>query len=164
MSPEEIIKWDIKADSTTEYVPAGKNGLAKSGGELYADDLGSCIGVGIYDENREEGYLSHLGTVNRDKSNVMGQIQIFLGTIPELDNPEITVTGGSYPDQEDNIDRDFEDSALRDTYHTGGLKTVITRILEDEFSTQAHFEHTSNQSTALYVNSNTGIETEFSEL
>lgn len=164
MSADDFFEWDMVADNTQEYVPIDKNGVSRNGGEVYADDLGVCIGVGIYDESRNEGYLSHLGTVSRKKEDLMTQVNLFLESLPELENPTVVVTGGSYPSVTDDVDTDFGDSDLEDTYHIGGLKAAVTRIMEQEFDTQATFEQAGEQSKALYVNSDTGIRTESSEL
>ena len=164
MNPDDFLGWDVRADKSQKYLPKDENGISTNSGEIYANDLGECIGLGIYDESRNEGYLSHLGTIGREKDDVMTQIMMLLESLPELEDPEILITGGSYPDINDNVETNFGDSGLRDTYHIGGLKTAIKRIMEQEFQTKPKFEQGGEKSTALYVDSNDGIKTEPSEM
>jgi len=44
VAPDDELGWDILAENSREYVPAGNNGLLETG-ELYSDDVGCCIAV-----------------------------------------------------------------------------------------------------------------------
>lgn len=158
MDPDDELGWDILAENSREYVPAGNNGLLETG-ELYSDDVGCCIAVGVYDEENKEGYLSHLDTVSRSKEDFMAQVNEFLAMTPEIDEPEIVVTGGSYPAPEDSMITDFADGITERTYHIEGLKKVITRALEEKFSVEPTYEFRGKDKTHISINDNEGIQT-----
>jgi hypothetical protein len=155
---EDYFNWDFSADEGEElYVPSGSIGLAEDG-TVFADDIGSCVGIGIYDPEREVGYLSHLDTVSRDREDFMGQLNVFMELVPEIENPEVVLAGGAQPDVLDDIDSDFEDPTARDTYHVGGLKNTTARILTQTFSGNIEVDYPADQDTELYVESQKGIE------
>lgn len=154
----DYFDWDVSSDEEGEevYVPSGSNGVARDG-TVFADDIGSCVGIGIYDPEREIGYLSHLDTVSRDKEDYVSQLNVFMELVPELENPEVVLVGGAHPDVADDIDTDFKDPTSRDTYHVGGLKNTTARILNQTFSGDIEIDYPSDQDTELYVDSQNGI-------
>jgi len=155
---DDYFSWDILSDQGNEvYVPQGSNGIAQEG-TVYADDIGCCIGIGIYDSEEEIGYLSHLDTVTRDKEDYIGQLNVFLEILPELETPEIVLVGGANPDVKDTIDSDFADPTARETYHIGGLKNTTARILDESFETEIEIDYPGDKDTELYVDSQEGIE------
>lgn len=156
---DEFFQWDVVADGSHEYVPSNDNGMVEDG-EIYADDLGVCVGLAVYDTETDTGYMSHLGTVGRVHDDFFSQVQEFLGMMPEIEDPELAVVGGGYPDVSDTVDTDLSDNTTVETYKVGGLKTAAARLLEENFDTEAEFHHAGKKDTELYINSEQGIEVE----
>jgi len=153
------LEWDVIGDEEPGYVGPGENGFTEKE-EVYADDLGTCVAAGLYDTDNGHAYLSHLGTVSRDREDIMMQFQSFLILMPELEEPDIVVTGGGYPEKTRQIDADFYDNCAEATFKTGGIKTVITRLLEEEFDTEARYDFTGRDDAALYADSSDGLSIE----
>lgn len=153
----EDLGWDVVAEGESKYVDVGENGVMRSG-EIWADNLNTCIGIGIYDEATGEGYLSHIDTIAREDEDVIAQVQEFLINLPDLEEPQAVLTGGAYPDPEDEVDTDLGDNALKETYRIGGLKTSIKRILEQEVTTHVDYQLSTKDNTSLNIDPD-GIET-----
>lgn len=154
----DYFEWDFSCGKGEEvYVPLGSNGVAEDG-TVFADDIGCCIGIGIYDPDNEAGYFSHLDTVRRSKEDYISQLNVFMELLPELENPEIVLVGRANPDVRDTIDPDFNDPTAIDTYHIGGLKNTTARILDQSFENSVEIDHPVDRNTELYIDSQEGIE------
>lgn len=154
---DDYFSWDLISDDGEElYVPQGSNAMVRDG-TIFADDIGCCIGIGIYDSENEVGYLSHLDTVRRDKEDYMAQLNVFMEIMPELNHPEVLLVGGAQPDVRDTIDADFADSTAMDTYHVGGLKNTTARILNESYLGEVEIDHPADQDTELYIDSQEGM-------
>lgn len=154
---EDYFEWDVAAEEEAAYVEANENGYVHDG-SLYADDIGSCIAVGVYEPETNEAYLSHLRTLGRMTEDFTSQISVFLDLLPEMDEPEVVVTGGTYPSPEDTIDTDFGDRTAVDTHNVGGLKTTVARLMEENVSADVEYDSPGKQNTELTVDTEEGID------
>lgn len=154
---EDYFKWDVIAEGGREYVDSGENGVLHEG-EVYADDLGACVGVAVYDPEKNHGYLSHLDTIARENDDILAQLDVFLNLTPDILEPEVAVVGGRYPDVEDTIDTDLRGPTACETYNVGGIKTVIARIVEENFENDIEFDFPGKRDTELYIDAEEGIE------
>ena len=64
-----------------------------TGTAVYADDLGSCLGVAAYDPKNGECYLAHLSTYGNDDIHV--ELEKVEQELQRMDTPYEVVAGGT---------------------------------------------------------------------
>ena len=156
---EGFMSWDVEARGSSEKVGMNENGMAVEG-TVYADDLGSCLGIGIHDRESEIAYLSHVGVVNRENYEISSQMMRFVSNIDETDDVQVLLTGGGYYEREDEVSIGLENSIEAETFRIGGWRELIDRGLRQMYGDSSVETYVPRENlTEIEVDAKYGIST-----
>lgn len=139
------VTWDhdLVSENNDYFEVSGLNDdmVRADSGELAVTDLSRCLGVAVYDNTSEIGYMAHFKTQSKTPQELVEYLSDFNILLMmediDYDNSEIMIAGIDYEeDIAGNISEDFlgESGAVEAAMEQGAKKAVAEEYAERYFA------------------------------